>query len=185
MKDKLLYIAVIILALGMHSCNKPSPYVYRGFPKEYTSAWVEDYGRCYDSVPFNVMALDLYSEGLALDSTHTMRGTGYNLYISDIFVEDSSLAVGTYYSLRTKEPTPFTFLPGKDYEGYPNGMYLLHIEKDDIESIQVLDSGQFVLRDTTNGLFDIQFTLNYTNTYGNKATYTPHFQGELLPWSKK
>ena len=186
MKNK-LYIVLLLVALCAASCRKPSPYVYRGFPKEYTSAWVEDYGQCYDSVPFNVMALDLYSGDLALDSTHHMKGTGYNLYISDIFMEETALQVGTYHSLRTTEPEPYTFLKGKDYEGYPHGMYLLQIEEGKVAKIQVLDSGQFVLRDTTNGLMDLRFTLYYTNKniYGGKATYTTHFQGELQPWSKK
>jgi len=182
-----LYIVLVVLAMGVSSCKKNTPYVYRGFPKENTSAWVEEYGQCYDSVLYNVFALDLYSGELALDSTHHMKGTGYNLYISDIFMEETALQVGTYHSLRTTEPEPYSFLKGKDYEGYPHGIYLLQVENNNISGIQVFDSGQFVLRDTTNGLIDLQFTLYYTNKsiYGGKATYTTHFQGKLQPWSKK
>lgn len=183
---KALYFVLVVLAMGVSSCRKPSPYVYRGFPKEFSSAWVEEYGPCYDSVPYNVFALDLYSGELALDSTHHMnKKSGYNLYISDIFLEETALQVGTYHSLRGTEPEPYTFLKGKDYEGYPHGMYLLQVENNEIVKIQVLDSGLFVLRDTTNGLSDLQFTLYYKNIYGGKATYTTHFQGELQPWSKK
>ncbi|MBQ7631348.1 MAG: hypothetical protein IJS82_01115 [Paludibacteraceae bacterium] len=183
MKSKFC-IVLAVLAVGVCSCRKNTPYVYRGWPKSYSSAWVENYGQCYDSVPYNVLALDLY-EGLVMDSTHHTQGTGYNLYISDIFMEDTVLEAGTYHSLQGAEPEPYTFLRGKDYEGYPHGIYLLQIENNTITHIQVFDSGQFVLRDTTNGLTDLHFTLYYKNTYGYKATYTTTFQGELQPWSKK
>lgn len=185
-KSLVFYFSCIIL---LTSCHRYAPSVYRGMPKEYTTAYEEIYGRCYDSVPHAVVALDLYSEGLELDENHRIRGTGYNLYISDIFVPDRTgadslrLAVGTYHSDTTGEP--FSFLPGRDWEGTPSGIYLLNIEEDKLLNIQVLDSGWMVIRDTTNGLTDIQFTLYYKNAYGSRATYTPHFQGNLIPWLKQ
>ena len=105
-------------------------------------------------------------------------GTGYNLYISDIFVPDSLLVTGEYKSETTAEA--FTFLPGKDYEGTPHGMYILNIEKDKVIQIQVLDSGSFAYRNDS-----LLFTLYYRNAYGGKATYQCSFTGSLLPWQKK
>ena len=186
---KILFIALVVLAAG---CTPYKPTPYKGLPAEYTSAWQEIYGHCYDSIPYAVVALDLYSEGLALDKNHRMQGTGYNLYLSDIFVPDSLLAEGNYRSIPrdslssfTFHLSPYTFLPGRDWDGTPTGMYLLRIEEGKLQSIQLLDSGRMVVRDTTDHLTDLQFTLYYRNTYGNKATYTTHFQGTLSPWQKK
>lgn len=180
---------IILCATGLIAlaCHKPSPYVYHGLPKEYTSAWEEIYGRCYDSVPYSVVALDLYSEGLELDENHRMQGTGYNLYISDIFVEGDALVPGEYRSLRPNSlyPKPYTFLPGRDWEGQPSGMYILYVEEGKLQSIQMLDSGYFVVTDTTEALTDLQFTLYYKNSYGSRATYTPHFQDSIHLWQKR
>lgn len=157
-----------------------------GMPEEYITAYQEVYGYCYDSIPYAVVALDLYSEGLELDSKHQMQGTGYNLYLSDIFLplrhsnDSLLLAIGQYKSNTTG--LPYTFLPGRDWEGTPSGMYLLRIEQGALQSIQLLDSGMFVVKDTTNQLLDIEFELYYTNPYGYKATYKTHFQGILNPW---
>ncbi len=179
----------LMVLVGLGSCRNRTPYVYQGFPKEYTLCWENQYGRCYDSVPYNVVAVDLYSDGLTLNAKHLMQGTGYNLFLSDIFVDtdaasgSSQLPAGKYHSDTTA--LPYTFLPGKDYEGYPHGMYILHIEEDKITGIQVIDSGYMVVRDTTDGLRDLQFTLYYKNAYGYTTTYTTHFQGELTPWAKQ
>ena len=161
----------------MTACT-PIPSSYRGMPKTYTLCYEELYGHCYDSVSAAVVALDLYSEGLELDADHRMKGTGYNLYLSDVFVPDSLLVEGTYHSETTA--APYTFLPGHDYEGTPNGMYLLYVEQDKLQSIQVLDSGSFIYRNDS-----LIFTLYYKNAYGSKATYKPTFHGTLLPWQKQ
>lgn len=166
-------------------CNKPKPTPYKGFPAEYNLAYEEIYGHCYDSIPYAIVALDLYSEGIELNKEHRIQGTGYNLYLSDIIVPDSLLEEGEYTSLPVpadRSPitiTPFTFLPGKEFEGYPHGMYLLHIEENQITQIQVLDSGSFVYRHDS-----LLFTLYYRNVYGSKATYKCSFTGSLLPWHK-
>lgn len=164
--------------LGITSCQPNRPSSYKGMPKEYTLAYEEIYGHCYDSVPYAVVALDLYSDGIELDKNHKITGTGYNLYLSDIFVPDSLLEEGTYKSDTTAQP--FTFLPGRDYEGLPHGLYLLKIEESKVSSIQVLDSGSFVYRNDS-----LLFTLYYRNTYGSRAKYTCTFTGPLIPWQKK
>lgn len=190
MKRISIVLTISIIALvGLYSCRQRTPYVYRGLPKEYTLGWENQYGQCYDSVPYDVVAVDLYSEGLTLNEQHVIQGSGYNLFLSDIFVDStatsgtSQLLAGTYHSATTA--TPYTFLPGKDYEGDPHGMYILQIEENKVVGIQVIDSGYMVVTDTTNGFKDLQFTLYYQNSYGYTTTYTTHFQGILTPWAKQ
>lgn len=173
------YIGLIGIVgfIGLSSCKPVSPSYSGGLPKEYTVCYEERYGHCYDSVACAVVALDLYSEGLKLNEEHKIQGTGYNLYLSDIFVPDSLLEAGSYHSDTTA--AAFTFLPGHDYEGMPHGMYLLDIKDDQISRIQVLDSGSFVYRNDS-----LLFTLFYRNTYGGRSTYSCYFHGALIPWQK-
>lgn len=177
---KVLYLLSII-AFALSSCKPFTPAVRQEFPVEYDLAYQEIYGHFYDSVPYAVVALDLYSEGLTLNKDHKMEGTGYNLYLSDIFVPDSLLTEGEYRSFSPSlHPSiePFTFLAGRDYEGTPHGMYILSIGDGKVASIQVLDSGSFVYRG--DSLF---FTLYYRNSRGEKCTYRPVFGGSLLPYN--
>ena len=181
---------VILIGITLLSACKPSNTVTKsGLPEEFTVAWEEIYGRCYDSIPHAVVALDLYSEGLDVDTVnHQMHGTGYNLYLSDIFLPDRTgkdslhLAPGTYRSGTSAKP--YTFLPGHDYEGTPTGIYLLYVENDKLQSIQVLDSGWLVVRDTSNNMKDLQLTLYYQNAEKVRTEYKCHFQGALQSWLK-
>lgn len=180
---------ILIAALALIGCRPPYSGNKSGLPDQYTTAYQEVYGYCYDSIPSPVIALDLYSDGLELDSNHQMVGTGYNLYISDIFLpthqhaDSLLLQSGTYRSDTTA--LPYTFLPGRDWEGTPSGMYLLYVEEGMLQSIQLLDSGTIIVRDTTNQLLDIHMNLYYTNPYGYKVSYTTHFQGPITPWVRK
>ena len=179
-------ILVAITAV-LPACHHSAPSPQRGLPKAFVTAYEEVYGHCYDSIPYSVVALDLYSEGLELDKNHRIKGTGYNLYLSDIFVPDSMLETGMYKSIprdslaaKGFQPSPFTFLPGLDFEGYPHGMYLLSIEEDKMTNIQLLDSGYFAYRNDS-----LYFTLYYRNSYGSRATYNCYCSGPLIPWQKK
>lgn len=179
-----IYTYSIIIAFALSAC-KPVKVINRTiFPEKYEQVWEERYGGCYDSIPYSVVALDLYAGGLSLDSAHRMQGTGYNLYLSDIFVAtgSDSLLVGTYRSDTTAQP--YTFLPGRDYEGTPHGIYLLYVENGQLQSIQLFESGTLVVSDTTNGLKDLQFSLHYRNASNADVTYETNFQGHLQPWAK-
>ena len=168
-----------IAVLGLCACKPVNPSSNRGLPQEYSTAYQQIFGHCYDSVPnAAVVGLDLYSEGLELDNNRRIHGTGYNLYLSDIFVPDSLLEPGEYHSDTSAQA--FTFLPGRDFEGYPYGMYILRIEEDNITQIQMLDSGAFAYRNDS-----LLFTFYYRNVYGSKATYHCSFHGALIPWLKK
>ena len=172
---KILYIFALMVLVA---CTPNKPYSYRGLPKTYNLAYQEIYGHCYDSIPYAVVSLDLYSDSIVLDKNHRIHGTGYNLYLSDIIVPDSLLETGSYKSDTSAQP--FTFLPGRDYEGTPHGMYILNIEEDQIIQIQVLDSGSFVYRNDS-----LLFKLYYRNAYGGRAAYSPSFSGDLIPWVKQ
>jgi hypothetical protein len=104
-----------------------------------------------------------------------MKGSGYNLYISDIFVSGTRLSAGTYHSDTTTLPN--TFLPGRDYEGTPHGIYILQITDDKISRIQIVDSGSFVMRNDS-----ILFTLYYQNAGGYTTTYEPLYPDTLIQW---
>ena len=180
-----LKVLPCLLCLLLVACTPNKPSSYRGLPQQYTTAYEQIYDHCYDSVPYAVVGLDIYSDGLTLDEERRIKGTGYNLCITDIFVPDSLLEEGTYRSLPYTEqgiadPQPFTFLPGRDFEGYPHGMYILNIEEDKVLSIQVLDSGSMVYRNDSLAL-----TLYFRNTYGSRVTYNCYFTGPLLPWLKQ
>lgn len=172
-------IVFLLTVVGFVGCTPNSPTVYRGLPKTYTTAYQQIYGHCYDSLPnVAVVGLDIYSEGLELNKDKKIKGTGYNLCLTDIFVPDSLLAAGEYKSDNTGEA--FTFLPGRDFEGTPHGMYILNIENDQLIQIQRLDSGSFIYRNDS-----LLFTLYYKNIYGSKATYKCSFHGTLIPWLKR
>lgn len=177
-------MGIVMMMAVLAGCQRNTPYVYRGLPKQYEIAYEQIYGHCYDSIPHAVIGLDLYSDGLELDKNHKMKGTGYNLCITDIFVPDSLLEEGEYYSIRPSAiydpPTAYSFLPGRDYEGTPHGMYLLYVEEGKLQSIQLLDSGSFVYRNDS-----LLFTLYYKNAYGGRAQYTPIFYGSLIPWVRQ
>ena len=173
----------LVIALCAMSCNQTTPLPKQVYPESYTTAYQQIFGHCYDSLPdLAVVALDLYSKGLDLDKDSLIRGTGYNLYLSDIFVPDSLLEEGEYKSITNNQLpiTAFTFLPGQDYGGTPHGIYLLTIENSSISQIQIFNSGSFVYRNDS-----LLFTLYYTNAEGYPATYNCSFSGVLIPWLKR
>ena len=190
--DPMKKLLPLIVLVALAACNPEKTYVSPNiFPDRYTSGWEERHGRCYDSIPCAVVSLDLYSEGLTLDTTtRRMQGTGYNLYLSDIFVPDDTLALGEYTSLPLNSQLstlnyPFTFLPGRDFEGTPHGAYLLKIENGKLISYQLFDSGSFTVQDTTGGLTRLSFTFVYTNAANRSATYECHFRDSLQLWLKR
>lgn len=171
----LVVVGVVVVLPGCKPRNTPKPPVIR--PSEYTSCYHESYGRFYDSVPLNVFALDLYSEGLSLDSTQHIVGTGWNLYLSDIFSSEKSLPAGDYRS--SKEPTDYTFLPGMEFEGMPHGAYLLYIVSDKITDIVVLEEGAFSLSqsgDTTD--------ISLYFTHKQDTIYRAHYRGVMTKKGK-
>lgn len=166
------FVTGAMLIIGLAGCNKNSPALKPTYADKLQSCYMEYYGQSYDSVAHNVFALDLYSEGLTLDSANHIVGSGTNLYISDIFVSDTALQEGVYHSSTGTEE--HTFLPGQDFEGIPTGIYVLSITDGSVSTIQVIDSGRFVVQQTNDSLYNIRFTLYY-----NQHTYEPWFEGNI------
>ena len=150
----LLFVCLLLLC----GCQRPAPSKPVTVATEFSSCYVELYGQAYDSVSQDVLALDLYSDGLDLNEQGKIEGTGTNLYISDIFTDaGASPWVINNGRLLLREgidslcfhsdslPAAGTFLPGMDFEGNPTGIYLLTIADNAIAGIQVLDSGYFTL----------------------------------------
>lgn len=170
MRKSLLYIALILLA----ACSsKNAPSKSDSIASEMTYGKLIYYGQYYDSIKYNVLALDLYSDGLTLDSTDHMVGSGTNLYLSDIFVplSDTTLIDGTYCC--SSNPESKTFYPGKDFEGTPTGTYLLQVEEAKVAQIILCNDSTFVVSHDGNST-DLQFYLKTED-----KQYNIHFKGVL------
>ena len=133
---KLKVPAVIaILALGLTGCYPSyTPITYQQLDTLLTSGRLEYYGAFYqaEGINYDVISLDLYSDGLKLNKQGNMEGVGTNLYISDIFVSPAPssaqvasdyLMADTYHSDSTA--TLQHFLCGLDYDGNYGGSYVL------------------------------------------------------------
>ena len=189
----LFMLSVLLLC----SCQNPAPSKPVTVASEFTACYAELYGQAYDSVSQDVLAFDLYSEGLDLNKQGKIEGTGTNLYISDIFTDagdspwvksDGRLTlragIDSLCFRSDSLPAAGTFLPGMDFEGNPTGIYLLTIADNAVAGIQVLDSGRFVLRTSEGKKLDFQGTFYYSTRSSANArpvvqTYSARFNSEL------
>lgn len=145
----------------------------------FVEAYSTSYGAYYAGrgVEQNVIELDLYSEGLGLDSAGIIVGTGSNLYFSDIFLPstEQQLLAGTYHSDTTG--SAYTFLPGVDYEGNISGAYLLLIDNGILAGYTIFEDGSFVAEQDADTM-RISFSMKY-NEYGVQKTYNAVFRGVI------
>lgn len=192
-----LCLPLSFFLLLLCGCQKPAPSKPVTVASEFTACYAELYGQAYDSVSQDVLALDLYSEGLDLNKQGKIEGTGTNLYISDIFTDagdspwvksDGRLTlragIDSLCFRSDSLPAAGTFLPGMDFEGNPTGIYLLTIADNAVAGIQVLDSGRFVLRTSEGKKLDFQGTFYYSTRSSANArpvvqTYSARFNSEL------
>lgn len=189
-------------------CQKPAPSKPVAVASEFTTCYAECYGQSYDSVPLNVLALDLYSEGVDLNEQGKIEGSGTNLYISDIFLtvgmQDSLLGIFSgskelahaIFFRSDSIPAAGNFLPGMDFEGNPTGIYLLTIADNAIAGIQVLDSGSFTLTPVLHSdslpeealpTVEFQGTFYYSTRSSSNAKPTVHTYSahSLAQWQTK
>ena len=192
-----LFLLLSLSLLLLCGCQKSSPSKPVTVASEFTACYAELYGQAYDSVPQDVLALDLYSEGLDLNEHGKIEGTGTNLYISDIFTDTTEspwVEINGRLTLRAgidsvcfrsdSLPAAGTFLPGMDFEGNPTGIYLLSIADNAIAGIQVLDSGRFILRPSEGQNINFQGTFFYSTRSSANAkpvvqTYSARFNTEV------
>lgn len=128
-------LSLCVLTCGLTGCQQHNtPAVRATLDSVLTSGRLEYYGAFYkaEGVDYDVVSLDLYGEGIGLNSEGKIEGMGTNLYISDIFVPNaelkndhaqSVLPAGTYQSDSTA--TLMHFLRGLDYDGSYGGSYVL------------------------------------------------------------
>ena len=128
-----LYIFCLLAGILLYSCNnginEPSKNVTLRQP--FTTGYAVYYGTYYDylGIDAHVFELDLYTEGLGLDSTGQYVGTGQNLYMTDIFSLgcDSLLTEGIYTVDTLYQYTAGSILGGESYGGIPGGAQLINV----------------------------------------------------------
>lgn len=136
------YIILMLLLLGCIPQNKPTkPAEGLQADSIYTIADIRHYGDYYQS-GHHVYAVDLLSDGLQYDSLGYITGTGYNLYLSDVFTglaDSLGLPAGSYEMDSVAREG--TFLRGMDFDGNITGCYLLEISNDQLKRIVLFTSG--------------------------------------------
>lgn len=141
-----LYIFCLLAGILPYSCdnrkNEPSKNVVLRQP--FTAGYAVYYGAYYDylGIDTHVFELDLYTEGLGIDSTGQYVGSGQNLYMTDIFSlgNDSLLAEGIYSIDTLYQYTPGSILGGESYGGIPGGAQLINVSSTGI-SYDYIKSG--------------------------------------------
>ena len=128
-----IYLILLLLVAScnpIYNPNKPSR------PSAADSVFVcadfRKHGDYYNT-GHQVYAIDLLSQGLEYDSLFHIQGSGYNLFLSDIFTTSTSLPAGHYQMDSVAKD--MTFLRGMDFEGSITGTYLLQISENKIQRI--------------------------------------------------
>lgn len=145
-KQIILPIFCLFTSVFFYSCNnginEPTNNVTLRQP--FTNGYSVYYGTYYDylGIDAHVFELDLYTEGLGLDSTGQYVGTGQNLYMTDIFSigSDSLLAEGNYTIDTLYQYTAGSILGGESYGGIPGGAQLINVSSTGI-SYDYIKSG--------------------------------------------
>ena len=140
-----LYIAILVLVVACQPHNVPTKPTGLQVDSVYTSADFRAYGDYYNS-GHEVYAIDLLSDGLAYDSAWHISGSGYNLFLSDVFAsaEDTmGLPAGSYEMDSVVRVG--SFLRGMNFEGSITGSYLLQIHEDKIQRIILFSTGHMTV----------------------------------------
>ncbi|MBR1808943.1 MAG: membrane lipoprotein lipid attachment site-containing protein [Paludibacteraceae bacterium] len=178
---RIIYILPLLLAVA--GCSAPARPEKKDIGEHsFNKAYVKFYGAHYTSrgIKNNVIDLDLYSEGLGLDSTGHIAGTGTNLYISDIFLPaaDSTLTPETYLCDTTG--AEYTFLPGVNYDSNISGAYILRITDGTLAAFTVFDDGEFRVEQAGDSMH-IVLSMKYMES-GIERTYEA--EGQVITEKK-
>lgn len=163
-KQIILSIFCLFTSVFFYSCNnginEPTSNVTLRQP--FTNGYSVYYGTYYDylGIDAHVFELDLYTEGLELDSTGQYVGTGQNLYMTDIFSigSDSLLAEGNYTIDTLYQYTTGSILGGASYGGIPGGALLINISSTGISYDYIISGTMTVAysNDSTTLNFKLQ-----------------------------
>lgn len=145
MRTYILILPLLVLLYACHPSQSDDPTIdgiLVGYDSIYTTADIQWHGQYYPLLDRQVFSIDLFGQGLSLDSANYIVGTGYNLYLSDVFLPltDTSLQAGVYHMVTTSEA--YTFLPYKNFDGNVTGSYLLEIQNNNINRIIGFTSGE-------------------------------------------
>lgn len=150
MKHIIRFFALLLL---FAACKPINPPAEKPVVQQFDYGFVTRYGAFYaeQGLPNNVYMLDIYSPGLRINLEGKMKGSGYNLCLSDVFTlpTDSFLLPGITYKTDSMG-TADTFLPGRSYDGNINGAYLLKIEEGKLQTITLLTEGQFTITQSSD-----------------------------------
>jgi len=177
-------VCCVLIAACVSSCRYPStPIHYQSMDSVLTSGRLEYYGAYYEAegIDYDVVSLDLYSEGLGLNKEGKMEGVGTNLYVSDIFVPKSDfvkgkaqsvLPAGSYQSDSTANL--MHFLRGLNYDGNYGGSYVLLMGESGY-SVSIMTVGDMTVAYAGDTLI-----VNGIATLENKKNPYPfHYRGKL------
>lgn len=131
-------VIYLLLLLLVASCNPIKPTKPVIADSVFVCADFRKYGDYYKT-GHQVYAIDLLSQGLEYDSLFHIQGSGYNLFLSDIFTTSKSLPAGHYQMDSVAKD--MTFLRGMDFEGSITGTYLLQISENKIQRITLFTGG--------------------------------------------
>ena len=134
-----IYLILLLLVAScnpIYNPNKPSK------PSAADSVFVcadfRKHGDYYNT-GHQVYAIDLLSKFLEYYSVFHIQGSGYKLFISDIFTTSTSLPAGHYQMDSVAKD--MTFLRGMDFEGSITGTYLLQISQNKIQRLTLFTGG--------------------------------------------
>ena len=163
---------ILLTACHPDGKNPDIDNVFGNYDSVFVSADLQWHKNFYPNLACEVFSMDLLCNGLIFDSTHHIMGTGYNLYLSDIFLpnDTSRLIDGTYRMDTTAQP--FTFLPYMYFEGEITGTYLLDIQNDNISRIIGFTKGEMKIQHIDNDIhIDLLLFTDSTNLPRYHATY--------------
>lgn len=169
-----LYIVALALMVACKPTNTPTQTTILQADSVFTEALFTQYGEYYNS-GHQVYAIDLLSEGLNYDSVGYIVGSGYNLYLSDIFApKDSTTGLPAGHYTMDSVAKEMTFLRGMDFEGSITGTYLLYIKNNQIEDITLFTRGSMTVEYIDNDTL-LNFQLYTTDSTPYHATYRGTF----------
>lgn len=179
----------LMLSVVLTGCYKSyTPITYQSLDSVLTSGRLEYYGVFYEAegVEYDVISLDLYSQGLGLNKDGRMEGVGTNLYLSDIFVPNATLVknraesvlpAGAYASDSTAEL--MHFLRGVNYDGSYAGSYVLLMSETGYSVQVIMDATMTVAYVGDTLVLDGKATLE-----GKKQPYPFHYRN-ILPTTNR
>ncbi|MBO7259415.1 MAG: hypothetical protein J6U94_05065 [Paludibacteraceae bacterium] len=172
------YIALSVLILGMMACsgNPNKPQANNAFTMDtpFMHAYAIHYGPFYEDIGITsqVFEMEFYTDGLTVDSAGYIHGTGYHLYITDLFATsfDSILPQATYTIDSINYGSPLTIMPGKRIGDFTTGAQLTQVGNEFL-STHLITGGALHLQwqgDTVH----IQLNMHTSNNSKIESSYT-------------